>query len=105
MNYSKSSTQARQPGPGKVPWTCHQCGRPAYPGWVVALRTSPIRWEVVCDGCDEGDGLSFYDFATERAATWPELAEWCAHLSGKRWLAESNWSELLNALGGYSRRA
>ncbi len=46
-----------------------------------------------CDGC--GGSYWFYG---SRADTWPKIANWTAHLWGKRWFADTNWDQVLHYL-------
>lgn len=135
VNDDQRSTQGRHPGPGKVPWTCQHCRRPAYPGWVMmgagelnrrrreleewetrhpagkAMLTAdlmsypvPAAWEVICQSCDDlrrvdGDeDDELYSFGTDRASTLSEVLDWCAHLSEKTWIADTNWASILRQL-------
>jgi hypothetical protein len=60
-----------------------------------------LRWHVVHDRCDRAaiDRYDVYWLDVNRMDTWAKVAEWSAHLSGKQWFADTDWSGLLYGAG------
>lgn len=48
--------------------------------------------------CDPNIGGSTYWIGAERIATWPQLVDWTAHLSPKRWLRGTDWFDFTRDL-------
>jgi hypothetical protein len=74
-------------------------------GWLICdgaeLADAPVlRWHVVHDRCDPAAILAnVYWIDVNRMDTWAKVAEWSAHLSGKQWFADTDWSRLLYGAG------
>lgn len=65
-------------------------------GTLLGERPNPAKWRVTCKSCDpDPEGASLYWFSLDRAATWPELTDWTAHLLEKNWLPQTNWRSVL----------
>lgn len=74
--------------PESVPWQihCDDCN----PHWV----THPDDGSrTACDGC--------YWFSLDRFATERDIIKWTAHLLGKNWLGDTNWSDFISRFVGY----
>lgn len=73
--------------------------------------TVQARWQIHCLPCmspcydhpddpdDTGCGGSYW-FDRDRAATWPAIASWTAHLMEKDWLADTDWARVLTYIIG-----
>lgn len=75
-------------------------------GWLLCtaaeLGEAPeLRWHVVHDRCDRTaiERSDVYWIDINRMDTWAKVAEWSAHLSGKQWFADTEWSRLLYGAG------
>lgn len=75
-------------------------------GWLLCnaaeLAEAPdLRWHVVHDRCDPAalERYDVYAIDVARFDTWAKVAGWSAHLSGKSWFADTDWSRLLYGAG------
>ncbi|MGI5414249.1 hypothetical protein [Actinomadura luteofluorescens] len=58
-----------------------------------------VAWQVHHEACDPRPGSGDYWFGVDRCDTWPKLTHWTGHLMEKSWLAHTNWSSILCAIG------
>jgi len=73
------------------------------PGDLLLDAPMPVAWTVTCKACDPAaGGGNHYWISLDRAATWPDVAEWTAHLLGKTWFVHTRWSQLLRDLIGWN---
>lgn len=52
------------------------------------------QWWAVHGECDPDTESSSYWFGVERCRTLADLADWSAHLNGKRWITNTNWFDI-----------
>ena len=90
-----------QPKGEPVTWPCVACGLPICDGdgFVVAYMAEDIAsWFPQHTRCDNGGGAYYID--VELVRTHQQLLQWTAHLMGKAWLADSDWSDWLRIIAG-----
>lgn len=87
----------------QLTWTCTVCGNPIADGTGSifipyeeirgALRADcEPRWITAHFDCDDRDG---YSIDVERIRTHEQALAWTAHLMGKRWVADTNWLDVV----------
>lgn len=57
-----------------------------------------VHWRVRHYLCDE-PGTGAYTIDIERIQTWAQVGWWTAHLFGKTWFKDTDWSQLLGSAG------
>lgn len=64
---------------------------------LAAILAEPdaARWQALHRDCDPNLERDDYWFGVERADTLPKMLDWTAHLSGKVWLTETDWGDLI----------
>ena len=63
------------------------------------FAAAPVaQWTAWHRRCDPEPSSSTYWIGAERIATWPQLVDWTAHLSDKRWFPGTDWYELTRGL-------
>ena len=65
---------------------------------VDGLEFEPARWHVFHIGCETILDNSYW-FGSDRIATWRQVAEWSAHLGGKRWINSTDWFHFIQTAG------
>ena len=59
-----------------------------------------VRWHVIHDRCGGESRVSRpYGIDSGRLRTWRNVTAWTAHLTEKRWFAETDWPQLLRTAG------
>lgn len=87
----------------EVTWTCHVCRRPIEraSGHVAIDPDGPRRhWRAYHFTCDPQPESDDYSIPVERISTLRGVLGWTAHLMGKRWIAETDWADVLRELAG-----
>lgn len=100
-----SFTAIRDYDTGMEEWRARQASGPCAAVDLAELLTMPGRapWTVIHNRCDERlDFIDGYYITPERIRTWTALAHWTAHLMAKRWLASTDWDQLLFEAAGES---
>ena len=66
---------------------------------LVAPLDPAVEWRALHRACDWNYDNANYWVAVERCRALPHFLHWTARLSGKVWLAHTNWCSLVAALG------
>jgi hypothetical protein len=100
---------------GAIVWTCFTCFSPVADGaGYVGIRPADIQtpdtwadaWHVAhYEHTAAGDELNLglgadYQIEVERIRTPMQMLAWTAHLAEKRWVSDTNWSNLVRAVAG-----
>lgn len=90
---------------------CGRCGLPVAPGAGSIYATyreigaarddgGTIPWHARHDRCSEHLEESSYEIGADQIMTLGALSRWTAHLMAKRWVASSDWDDLLREAAG-----
>jgi hypothetical protein len=59
-----------------------------------------VHWHTRHDKCSEHLEESSYELGADQLTSQSDLARWTAHLMAKRWLALTDWDDLLREVAG-----
>lgn len=85
-------------------WKCNGCGREVTSdGYLVTSIDMAVAgdadWGVFHNGCPHPPVPNPYQIDIETALTWPQLADWIAHLWEKHWAHNTSLDALLRKAG------